>query len=131
MFFCFAPLLFRKKRIFANIFLYPLVFLNIRKNIFKIRLYRDFFMFLDVLGCFKMGYNGARGRTRTDTRLPLPDFESGASTGFTTRAKKNCDSIYKDIKKRLKKHESSNSSFHERRLFLFTFFACTGYYGFF
>ena len=76
-------------------------------------------------------YNGARGRTRTDTRLPLPDFESGASTGFTTRAKKNCDFIYKDIKKRLKKHESSNSSFHERRLFLFTFFACTGYYGFF
>lgn len=31
--------------------------------------------------------NGARGRTRTDTRLPLPDFESGASTSFTTRAK--------------------------------------------
>ena len=30
--------------------------------------------------------DGARGRTRTDTRLPLPDFESGASTGFTTRA---------------------------------------------
>ena len=46
--------------------------------------------------------DGARGRTRTDTRLPLPDFESGASTGFTTRAKKNCDFIYKDIKKRLK-----------------------------
>ena len=32
--------------------------------------------------------DGARGRTRTDTRLPLPDFESGASTSFTTRAKK-------------------------------------------
>ena len=32
-------------------------------------------------------YNGARGRTRTDTRLPLSDFESDASTSFTTRAK--------------------------------------------
>ena len=31
--------------------------------------------------------DGARGRTRTDTRLPLPDFESDASTSFTTRAK--------------------------------------------
>lgn len=65
MLFCFAPLLFRKKWIFANIFLYPLVFLNIRKNIFKIHLYRGFFMFLDVLGGFKMGYNGARLWTQT------------------------------------------------------------------
>ena len=53
MLFCFAPLLFRKKRIFANIFLYHLVFLNIRKNMFKIRLYRGFFMLLEVLGSFK------------------------------------------------------------------------------
>lgn len=37
--------------------------------------------FLDICVSY-----GARGRTRTDTRLPLPDFESGASTGFTTRA---------------------------------------------
>ena len=36
---------------------------------------------------FKILYNGARGRTRTDTRLPLSDFESDASTSFTTRAK--------------------------------------------
>ena len=31
---------------------------------------------------------GASGRTRTDTWLPIPDFESGASTSFTTEAKK-------------------------------------------
>ena len=68
-------------------FLYPLLFLNIRKNIFKISLYIEVFMFLYVFGFFKILYNGARGRTRTDTRLPLPDFESGASTSFTTRAK--------------------------------------------
>jgi hypothetical protein len=30
--------------------------------------------------------NGAQGRTRTDTQLPEPDFESGASTNFATRA---------------------------------------------
>ncbi len=35
---------------------------------------------------FPQKISGARGRTRTDTRLPLPDFESGASTSFTTRA---------------------------------------------
>ena len=33
--------------------------------------------------------NGAEGRTRTDTRLPLPDFESSASTNSTTPASKN------------------------------------------
>lgn len=39
--------------------------------------------------------NGAQGRTRTDTRLPLPDFESGASTSFTTWAfKKMYYNIY-------------------------------------
>lgn len=31
--------------------------------------------------------NGAEGRNRTDTGLPPPDFESGASTNFTTPAK--------------------------------------------
>ncbi len=31
--------------------------------------------------------NGAQGRTRTDTRLPVQDFESSASTSFTTWAK--------------------------------------------
>lgn len=31
---------------------------------------------------------GAQGRTRTDTRLPLLDFESSASTSFTTWAYK-------------------------------------------
>ena len=30
--------------------------------------------------------DGAEGRTRTDTRLPLLDFESSASTSFTTPA---------------------------------------------
>lgn len=30
--------------------------------------------------------DGAEGRTRTDTVLPLPDFESGASTNFATPA---------------------------------------------
>ena len=34
---------------------------------------------------FKEG-NGAGGRTRTDTMSPSPDFESGASTNFTTPA---------------------------------------------
>ena len=29
---------------------------------------------------------GARSRNRTGTELPPPDFESGASTNFTTRA---------------------------------------------
>jgi hypothetical protein len=29
---------------------------------------------------------GTEGRTRTDTVLPLPDFESGASTNFATPA---------------------------------------------
>jgi hypothetical protein len=33
---------------------------------------------------------GAQGRTRTDTQLPEPDFESGASTNFATRAGR-CD----------------------------------------
>lgn len=31
---------------------------------------------------------GASGRTRTDTWSPIPDFESGASTSFTTEAKR-------------------------------------------
>lgn len=30
--------------------------------------------------------NGAEGRNRTDMGLPPPDFESGASTNFTTPA---------------------------------------------
>ncbi len=30
--------------------------------------------------------NGTEGRTRTDTELPQPDFESGASTNFATPA---------------------------------------------
>ena len=34
----------------------------------------------------KLIINGAEGRTRTDTRLPLLDFESSASTSFTTPA---------------------------------------------
>lgn len=34
-----------------------------------------------------MEKNGAEGRNRTDTGLPPPDFESGASTNFTTPAK--------------------------------------------
>lgn len=33
--------------------------------------------------------SGAEGRTRTDTGLPLLDFESSASTSFTTPAKEN------------------------------------------
>ena len=38
--------------------------------------------------------NGAEGRTRTDTGSPLPDFESSASTNFTTPAYlKECDCI--------------------------------------
>ncbi len=32
--------------------------------------------------------NGAESRNRTDTGLPPPDFESGASTNFTTPALK-------------------------------------------
>ena len=48
-------------------------------------------------------YNGARGRTRTDTRLPLPDFESGASTGFTTRANKELRFYLERYKKEIKK----------------------------
>lgn len=35
----------------------------------------------------KNGYAGAGGRSRTDMGLPPPDFESGASTSFTTPAK--------------------------------------------
>lgn len=31
--------------------------------------------------------SGAPGRTRTDTWLPILDFESSASTSFTTEAK--------------------------------------------
>ena len=31
---------------------------------------------------------GTEGRTRTDTVLPPPDFESGASTSFATPAPK-------------------------------------------
>ena len=30
---------------------------------------------------------GTEGRTRTDTELPQPDFESGASTSFATPAR--------------------------------------------
>lgn len=33
-----------------------------------------------------MDFDGAEGRTRTDTELPLLDFESSASTNFTTPA---------------------------------------------
>ncbi len=33
-------------------------------------------------------FSGASSRTRTDTWLPIPDFESGASTSFTTEAKR-------------------------------------------
>ena len=42
-----------------------------------------------VLGkLFKiMILNGTEGRTRTDTVLPPPDFESGASTSFATSAR--------------------------------------------
>jgi hypothetical protein len=47
--------------------------------------------------------NGARGRTRTDTRLPLPDFESGASTDFTTRANKELRFYLERYKKEIKK----------------------------
>lgn len=47
--------------------------------------------------------DGARGRTRTDTRLPLPDFESGASTGFTTRANKELRFYLERYKKEIKK----------------------------
>lgn len=43
--------------------------------------------------------NGAEGRTRTDTGSPLPDFESSASTNFTTPAYlKECDCIIKYYK---------------------------------
>ena len=34
----------------------------------------------------KSGGGGAGGRTRTDMRLPSPDFESGAYTNFATPA---------------------------------------------
>ena len=61
----------------------------------------DFCFDEKILKAYKYG---ARGRTRTDTRSPLPDFESGASTSFTTRAfKLERRKLYlKYIKSRLK-----------------------------
>ncbi len=39
--------------------------------------------------------NGTEGRTRTDTELPQPDFESGASTNFATPAhRRNITGFY-------------------------------------
>ena len=52
---------------------------------------------------FPQKVSGARGRTRTDTRLPLPDFESGASTDFTTRANKELRFYLERYKKEIKK----------------------------
>ncbi len=41
--------------------------------------------------CLKAGLSelGAEGENRTPTGFPLPDFESGASTGFATSARIN------------------------------------------
>lgn len=39
------------------------------------------------MGIIRKKLNGAGGRTRTGTLLPEPDFESGASTNFTTPAR--------------------------------------------
>ena len=69
-------------------FLYISIYVFICFKIYiKFPFCRFFYIFLYVFGFFKILYNGARGRTRTDTRLPLSDFESDASTSFTTRAK--------------------------------------------
>ncbi len=38
---------------------------------------------------YKLELSGAGGRNRTDTRLPSRDFESRASTNFTTPAPYN------------------------------------------
>ena len=46
--------------------------------------------------------DGALGRNRTGTELPPPDFESGASTNFTTRAFKRNYCIKKYFKDYLK-----------------------------
>ena len=46
-----------------------------------------FLKFLKVLESMIL-IGGASSRTRTDTWLPIPDFESGASTSFTTEAKR-------------------------------------------
>ncbi len=39
-------------------------------------------------------FSGAGSRTRTDTVLPLPDFESGASTNFAIPASKGISALY-------------------------------------
>lgn len=71
-----------------------------------------------IYDCLFSVRNGAEGRNRTDTGLPPPDFESGASTNFTTPAKlKNMiililaqfllnfqTSLKKEVRKFIKRH---------------------------
>lgn len=66
--------------------------------------------------------DGARSRNRTGTELPPPDFESGASTNFTTRAFKRNYCIKKYFKDYLKcRKKDAKFEASQKNYFFFAF----------